>query len=364
MTSSSINTFFSQKAVKQIKLHLSVDKSGMEIYGWLIGLNVNKRVYILVSIPCFNYDTQSIFNARPTTQEVSILSSSLPEGLGIVGIYHSHPGEVFHSHIDNETILNFGGMYQHFTSLVTNRQGKMKVYRIINFEEKKISRVGFDVKNLRPPQQFHFQIELSGIALIDKEYPLPSLSRTVREQVERIFSGGKIETNKGIIHPGLKVTQIKKKKINIQRKIPFIWQDQNAIEKIKVKYNLSADIPVYYPSSKIITEKMIDSLRISLTDLLLKKVSFGEIKDGKLRPGKALYFKYLGIEFFTAFGTQKQQNKNSINFISGMIAKASLLNQGGYKTEAKKILKAAISLFDYIKNEKEKQRIEKLLAEW
>ncbi|MHA1585042.1 MAG: Mov34/MPN/PAD-1 family protein [Promethearchaeota archaeon] len=95
--------------------------SSREIYGWLIGSENSKGdVFILSVIPCQRYLHQSAIGAAPDPAEVQEISSSLPDGVGIIGIYHSHPADIFHSSIDDRTLQNFTRLYPKMISAVTN----------------------------------------------------------------------------------------------------------------------------------------------------------------------------------------------------------------------------------------------------
>jgi proteasome lid subunit RPN8/RPN11 len=102
-----------------IKAHART--SSKEIYGWLVGHETPAGDLLVVSaISCERYTTQHEVGARPDTREIQELASSLPQGIGFVGIYHSHPGEVFHSSTDDETAISMARLYPRLLSAVTN----------------------------------------------------------------------------------------------------------------------------------------------------------------------------------------------------------------------------------------------------
>ncbi len=102
-----------------IKAHART--SSKEIYGWLVGHETPSGDLLVVSaIACERYTTQHEVGARPDTLEIQELASSLPQGIGFVGIYHSHPGEVFHSSTDDETAISMARLYPRLLSAVTN----------------------------------------------------------------------------------------------------------------------------------------------------------------------------------------------------------------------------------------------------
>lgn len=112
-----------------IKAHAGF--SSWEIYGWMIGYEgKDDDLYVLSVIPCDRYDIQHKVGAAPDPTDVQEISKSLPIGMGIVGFYHSHPDEVFHSATDDGTLENLSKHYPHMISAVTN--GKITKWFMYN----------------------------------------------------------------------------------------------------------------------------------------------------------------------------------------------------------------------------------------
>ena len=57
----------------------------------------------------------------------------MPQGIGPVGIYHSHPfsSEIFHSHTDDSTLLSLSRQFPHCVSAITNGK-EVKYYQMNN----------------------------------------------------------------------------------------------------------------------------------------------------------------------------------------------------------------------------------------
>ncbi|MFX0070018.1 MAG: hypothetical protein ACFFAO_02920 [Candidatus Hermodarchaeota archaeon] len=93
-----------------------------EIYGWLIGFQKNNIPYIVAIIECKRFILQSLISAIPNAQEFHEISSVMPQGIGPIGIYHSHPFSslIFHSHTDDSTLLSLSGQFPNCISIVTN----------------------------------------------------------------------------------------------------------------------------------------------------------------------------------------------------------------------------------------------------
>ncbi|MHA2037807.1 MAG: Mov34/MPN/PAD-1 family protein [Promethearchaeota archaeon] len=103
-----------------------------EIYGWLIGFQKNDVPTVLAIIECNRFEQQTLISAIPHAQEFQEISSIMPQGIGPIGIYHSHPlsSEVFHSHTDDKTLISLSNQFPHAISLVTN--GKETNYYQMN----------------------------------------------------------------------------------------------------------------------------------------------------------------------------------------------------------------------------------------
>lgn len=93
-----------------------------EIYGWLIGYQTRKIPTVLAIIECNRFEQQTLISAIPHAQEFQEISSMMPQGIGPIGIYHSHPfsSEIFHSHTDDMTLKSLSNQFPNCISLVTN----------------------------------------------------------------------------------------------------------------------------------------------------------------------------------------------------------------------------------------------------
>ena len=114
-----------------------------EIYGWLIGYSKNDIPHILAISECKRFEQQTLISAIPHALEFQELSSTMPQGIGPIGIYHSHPASsrLFHSHTDDNTLISLTNQFQNCVSIVTNgeeinfyQMGKEKKTREIKVE--------------------------------------------------------------------------------------------------------------------------------------------------------------------------------------------------------------------------------------
>ncbi len=97
----------------------------------MIGYQKNKILNILAIIECKKFEFQTVISAIPHAQEFQEISSVLPQGIGPIGIYHSHPfsGEVFHSHTDDSTLISLSKQFPSCASIVTNGK-KVNYYQL------------------------------------------------------------------------------------------------------------------------------------------------------------------------------------------------------------------------------------------
>ncbi|MHA1471940.1 MAG: Mov34/MPN/PAD-1 family protein [Promethearchaeota archaeon] len=120
-----------------------------EIYGWLIGYSKNDIPHILAISECKRFEQQTLISAIPHALEFQELSSTMPQGIGPIGIYHSHPASsrLFHSHTDDNTLISLTNQFENCVSIVTNgeeinfyQMGKEKKTREIKveFEESEV----------------------------------------------------------------------------------------------------------------------------------------------------------------------------------------------------------------------------------
>ncbi|MGV9172896.1 MAG: Mov34/MPN/PAD-1 family protein [Promethearchaeia archaeon] len=150
-----------------------------EIYGWLIGYKKNKTLNILSLIECKKFEQQSLISAIPDAQEFQKVSTALPQGIGAVGIFHSHPaGDVFHSHIDDSTLKSLSRQFPSSVSIVTNGK-EVGYYRLDKKGTNKDDLdVEFGIPQISPFILIKFQAEFQVIVekkIIEQKEPEKAL---------------------------------------------------------------------------------------------------------------------------------------------------------------------------------------------
>ncbi|MBD3190966.1 MAG: hypothetical protein GF308_10000 [Candidatus Heimdallarchaeota archaeon] len=363
---------FQKRVFDYIRTHLEIDTSGKEIYGWLIGFEEQENLYIIATIPCFDYEVQTAIEARPKPRELNFISNSLPEGLGVVGMYHSHPNEVYHSQTDDGTVFNFGAIYHNFVSVVTNKAGDRKVYRITDFEGRVISQVDYKIGEIPDSQKFIFQIEITGKAAVDEDYPLPSLARGIRSQVEKLFKKEPFKIPrfkrfplffKKSIKPGMRIKTIpNNSKIVLRDTQQNTWKDSEAPTTKEINYQLTGTIKAFYPQDQKFSSEMIQSIKLALKDQLMKKAALGQITNGELQPAKMLTINYLEIPLTIPCTPKSNQKETIDNLIEGIAEKSELLFRMNEKEYAKDILQGCKKYFLELNDKNTVKKITELLA--
>jgi len=122
------------------------------IYGWLLGYDHNDQLFVVSSVPCKQYKMQNQIIAEPSQEEVMEISKAIPMGIGIVGIYHSHVGKVFHSSTDDHTVKQFASVYPYFLSIVTNVE-ETKYYQL---KDESVEEIKVKVSSIKMPQSIRF----------------------------------------------------------------------------------------------------------------------------------------------------------------------------------------------------------------
>ena len=165
-----------------------------EIYGWLIGYeSKDGNVMVISAIACHRYNQQSVIGAQPDPMELQELGFALPVGVGFVGIYHSHPDEVFHSRTDNETLMTYARFYPKMLSAVTNGTDT-KWYRCeggTNFTEFEIQKsfvIGEQLQFVRAEARFAYKI-----AINPQKPAIPQISSAARAGFLAAWPVGTVE---------------------------------------------------------------------------------------------------------------------------------------------------------------------------
>lgn len=123
---------------------------------------------MLAIFECKRFEQQTLIGAVPDAQEFQELSFILPQGIGPIGIYHSHPfsSEIFHSHTDDSTLISLSNQFPQCISIVTNGQ-QINYYQM--GKESKTIEIG--VKDIEPqiPHFLVFSMKENLVIKLEKE---------------------------------------------------------------------------------------------------------------------------------------------------------------------------------------------------
>lgn len=323
--------------------------SNEEIYGWLIGYIERDIPKVLAIFECTKFDQQTVISAMPNVLEFQEISSILPQGIGPIGIYHSHPvsSEIFHSHTDDSTLLSLTNQFQHCVSIVTNgkaikyyQMGKNKSTKEISaeFSQPEVSKFILFAIN----ETFELQINLE---LLNGEINLQKLIIKIRNLMINFFQNSwdkfEFSIDDLIISKNTKLNKyfsnnLKAKSINL--KIPdkfkressaFFKIDSENKEKSSTEYrsykiSIRTQFPIYFIENNIDFESIEQKLKVEiLGNNLVHKLHYMALDDDNLQiiiPNDH-FLRFFGFYVRTLNFHQKSLNEIAI---SGEILKLEL----------------------------------------
>ncbi|MFX1366706.1 MAG: hypothetical protein ACFFCE_06230 [Promethearchaeota archaeon] len=117
-----------------------------------------------------------MISAIPDAQEFQELSFVLPQGIGPIGIYHSHPfsSEIFHSHTDNFTLISLSNQFPQCISIITNGQ-QINYYQMD--KKGKIKEIEVKKVEVKTPKFLLFSMKEDLVINLHKESITGSINR-------------------------------------------------------------------------------------------------------------------------------------------------------------------------------------------
>ncbi len=134
-----------------------------EVYGWLLGYYAdNGEPVILGAYDCQKFVEQTLISAIPDPKQYHEVTVSLPNGIGVLGMYHSHPAgsNIFHSHIDDSTVLDYTSLASNFISIVTNGSD-VQCFMLVDKKDRKLKKIEPQRKLQKLPPSTHFRVNLN-----------------------------------------------------------------------------------------------------------------------------------------------------------------------------------------------------------
>ena len=250
-----------------------------EIYGWLIGFQKNNIPTVLAIVECNKFEQQTLISAIPHAQEFQEISSIMPQGIGPIGIYHSHPfsSEVFHSHTDDKTLISLSNQFPNSVSLVSNgreinyyQMNSTKEINEINIQFSKPQILGFLLISIIEVIEMKVDSKLLQVKDYHNKLRIQILNKTkqflenIWENLEFYYQTTQI-TEQDLIEPYI-VRNLSVEPIQI--KIPENFKPS--------KINITMDDGSNDSKSQNNVElRIITKIPIYITD---RKISFAEIK--------------------------------------------------------------------------------------
>ncbi|MHA1756491.1 MAG: Mov34/MPN/PAD-1 family protein [Promethearchaeota archaeon] len=212
--------YIPKNLIDAIKNHALANED--EIYGWLIGYQNKNDVNIIAIFECLQYEQQTLISAIPHAKEFQEISSILPQGIGPVGIYHSHPfsSEIFHSHIDDSTLLSLSNQFPNCVSIVTNGE-EIEYFQMDKHKKTKRTNVkyvnpdipDFLVFSLNLELLFKFQQNENSSKIDDSKVRIQILN-SIKEFFEKSWESLNFKHDNLIIPENSKIKQFLVKNLN------------------------------------------------------------------------------------------------------------------------------------------------------
>jgi hypothetical protein len=211
-----------------------------------------------------------VISAIPHAQEFQEISSVLPQGIGPIGIYHSHPfsGEVFHSHTDDSTLISLSKQFPSCVSIVTNGK-KVNYYQLdenyqtteipIKFIETEVPKFLFITFN----ETFSVRISKKVIDNLEKPNMINiRILNALREYFESIWNDMELYSN------NIEVLKDENVKLYLRNEL-----SSDPIEiKIPSKLKYNGDIKIYLDKSSNSSSQVKENDNINLEMKIISKL--------------------------------------------------------------------------------------------
>jgi len=316
-----------------------------EIYGWLIGYVKDKIPNILAIFECKNFDQQTLISAVPNAQEFQELSSLMPQGIGPIGIYHSHPfsSEVFHSHTDDATLLSLSNQFSDCISIVTNGH-QTNYYKMGRNKKTEEIKPKFDHPKVLNYIMLKFEEELD--VKIDKQYlnEIDEINELkiqiinhIRNYYEIKWKGSQFIINdkpitknhtidhylsdkEKILNTSLKISPLDLRNKDAEILISKGEKSENdSREFIKLKLKIKTKLPIYLKQKNIRFKQLNNAIRTELlSNNILRKIydSVIDFEKREIILPQDFFLRYFGflIRFLffkdSSYNEQKFSQKN------------------------------------------------------
>lgn len=291
-----------ESVADDIKRHASAFPT-IEIYGWLLGYDHNDQLFVVSSVPCKQYKMQNQIIAEPSQEEVMEISKAIPMGIGIVGIYHSHVGKVFHSSTDDYTVKQFASVYPYFLSIVTNVE-ETKYYQL---KDESVEEIKVKVSSIKVPQTIRFLTKAKLDHAKLSELNVQTISSKMREILES-FEVKQIEHKQNLLSGSMSTDKLEGKECLVRFSV---FEDSlETVKGLTFTMDLNANIFAQErtPLSSIkplMKQAFIDDMYYQLKNTLIAK---SEIS-------KPVRIEFLHDNITWKFYVSKKDKENMLSFI-------------------------------------------------
>jgi len=315
-----------------------------EIYGWLLGYQENGVPNVLSIFECQKFEQQTLISAIPHAQEFQEISSVLPQGIGPIGIYHSHPAssDVFHSHADDSTLLSLSKQFPNSISIVTNGT-ELNCYQ--TDKENITQNIKINSKNPKIPNFFLIDMNEELNLKIHKNLINPKTKRRkslrikivnefreffehIWEEIEFFYDGSKIGKERVSHFFVDKFTENP-----IQIKFPSNMEKTNGTKRLEIKpeemasneiesnifkdytVKLSATIPIYIVNSKKSLFELKSLIKTELiSNNLLQKLynSYFDYESREILLPKDIFITFFGFFIRIILHDYNETNHNDL----------------------------------------------------
>jgi len=257
-------------------------QSENEIYGWLIGYQKDNIPIILAIVECKRFEQQSLISAIPHAEEFQEISSIMPQGIGPIGIYHSHPfsSKIFHSHTDDSTLISLSKQFPNCTSIVTNgkeinyyKRGKNekiqeisaefsspKMIKFFNISFNEVFHLRIDnniLKSKEDRKQLNIKLYNSLSTFLDKIWDELEYFEYRREVVKNALI--KLYLTKNIEGKSIQIKIPEKFKENGEVRLQLSKEKEENNNFIQFKLKIKVKIPIYY--TLLMKMKLLQALK-------------------------------------------------------------------------------------------------------
>jgi len=313
-----------------------------EIYGWLLGYERENIPHILAIFECKSFDHQTLISAVPNVQEFQELSSFLPQGIGPIGIYHSHPfsSEIFHSHTDDSTLISLSNQFTNCISIVTNGQ-EINFYQMGKNNKTKEVKPKFNQPEVLNYFILRFEEEV-GVKIdkliIDDNNDIRNLNvkivNDIRDYYENMWKDSQFIINDKPVEKNDKVSIYLPKKDKIlyvslrignlnsrKKKVDIIINKEgkavtNSNEFIKLNLKIETELPIYLKHENIQFEQLDDTIRTELlSNNILRKVfdSVIDFKKNQIILPEDYFLQYFGFLIRLIFFKEPSYNEHKLS---------------------------------------------------